>query len=370
MPKAEYTEIDLHVKDELERLFWIEVAKRKAHLRQPGTLLRLVTLRHELDIFFDGHADQLEFPFDEGTDTFFDTIQFHRCIEDTVADPQHVDLLRIAFDLYKQPALSVIENLSYYQGFRLADFSIVTDLVSLHDWWTAVTSRTGQNELAMTGKFSSMAGITRESATDEIWFEGDDSPTISIGDCIDFTSSFANPARIPIRIYARPLNTFATDNHEITIDGRILKDRIVLDFDLFNPLPSIRQIVLATRNAQAAALARREWTKLQAIIVSKDLRSEQNEGRCFSFLPLNSALTEKHMLMVEQKNAIPMIFALYCWDLVAEGKSNSQACKLATESLHNFFDKPYYEMKNASAALKKLGIKIKEYEPSQLPWYD
>jgi hypothetical protein len=371
MPKVEYTDSDLWVKDELERLFWIELAKRKAHQQQADSFSMLLTLRCELETFFESHVAELEEPFDGGTDAFFDAIQFDRCIESTVADQQHVDLLRTAFDRYEGRARSVIDNLSYYQGFRLADFSVVTDLEALHDWWTWIISGEGRNKLAATGKFSSMGDMRPVPATEEIWFEGDDSPSVNVGECINTISSFTNPVRIPRRVDARQVWAFVTDDHEITIDDCLLEDRLVLDFDLLKPLPSMRQIELAARSAQAAALARRRWAKLQAGIFPEDLLSVGIESRAPDILQLMLTPHEDHKLMVEQKSAAPLIFGFYCWDLVAAGKSDAQACKLAVNTLLSISGNPFYSERRAIYGLQEVvRPKIEAYEPSQLPWYD
>lgn len=64
MPKAIYSKQEIYVMDQLERLFWIEIAKRKAVLKLPDTSLMLLELRSELDAFFESDGKEFEFPTD------------------------------------------------------------------------------------------------------------------------------------------------------------------------------------------------------------------------------------------------------------------------------------------------------------------
>lgn len=369
MPKVNYTESDLWNKEGLERLFWIEIAKRKSRLWQAGTFSKLVALRGKLELFFKSYEAELEESFEDGADAFFDTIQFRKKIEESVFDHGQVNLLRVALDLYEEEAQKIVDNLSYYEGFRLADFSVVTDLEALHDWWVWINSWEGQHELGTTGKFSSVGDVRSLPATEEIWFDGDDSQTINVGDLIDTVSTFMNPVRIPLKVHVERVNVFSTDDHKVIIDGLILKDHLVLKVDLNKPLPSMRQIELKFRLAQIKTLAERNFANLQAGIISEDILSENARSEVSDIQKLILTLPEEHELMVQQTSAAPLIYGLYCWDFVIQGKTDAQACKLAVEKLLSISGEPLDIERRVLYGLQKVvRPKIEAYEPCQLPW--
>ncbi|NMG31837.1 hypothetical protein [Aromatoleum evansii] len=369
MPRVEYTPSDLWVKDCLERLFWIEIAKRKARLVQRDTFSGLLELRQALDAFFERFQTELDEPFDEGADVFFDLVQFDCRVTDAVSEPEHVDLLDKAVKRFGRRAQWVNDDLVYLKGFRLADFSVVTDLEALHGWWSYIISSQGRNELGAKGKFSSIGESRPVAATEELRFAGEESPTIRIGEFVDTVTSLADPVRFPIRVPARQVWAYSTDDHEITIDGHLLRDRVVLDFDLLKPLPSMRQIELAIRTAHDAARARRCLEMLHAGILPDDLHSDRGADGPPAIFDLIYEPPENHQLMVAYNCVRPMVFGLFCWDLVAEGMTDAQAGAHAAKTLAGIDGVAAFTARQAIRGLKDVvRQRVLAYEPTQLPW--
>lgn len=371
MPRVEYTPSDLWVKDSLERLFWIEIAKRKARLRQGDTFSMFLELRQELDAFFESFQTELNEPFDAGTDIFFDLVQFNRRITDgAISEPEHADLLNKAVKRFGRQAQRVNDDLAYFKGFRLADFSVVTNLNALHSWWSYIISTQGRNELGAKGKFSSLGEARSVVATEELQFAGEDSPTIKLGDLVNTVMSLAPPVRFPIRLPARRVRAYSTGNHEITIDGHLLRDRIVLDFDLLKPLPSMRQIELVIRTAHAGARAKRCLEMLNSGILPDDQLLDRNAADGGpAIIELMCESPESHQLMVAYNSVRPMIFGLFCWDLVADGMTDAQAGAHAAKTLDGNGGAAVFGARQAVRGLTDVvRPRVLKYEPTHLPW--
>jgi len=368
MRDVQYTDSELWVKDELERLFWIEIAKRKACMVQRKLFSMLLELRSELDAFFKGQDADLESQLENGVDIFWDVIQFHRTIAEVTATSEHAVLMHKALENFADKANYVLNNLPYYKGFCLSDFSTLTDLEMLHDWWMYINSGDGRRALNAEGKFSSSGKQRLLPATSEIWFAGEDSPMTRVGEMVMTISSISNPVRMPRRVTERRIWNFSTDDHEIRVDGHPLKDRVVFAFDLLKPLPSIREIEKAIWSAHGLAQAQRSLAMLEAGIFPDEIQSAWTKDGAFDIKRAITTLPEEYKLMVAQNSVRPLIFGLCCWDLVADGQTDAQACKKAVSKLVGNKGKPDYSQKRAMYGLKLVRSKIEAYEPDQLPW--
>lgn len=125
MPKAEYTESEIWVKDGLERLFWIEIAKRKARLCQGDVFSQLLGLRAELESFFGSFSSELDEPCEGGEEVVFNIVQFGKHMLDRVSDPQHAELIKKAAKEFGRRACVIKNNLDHYRGFWLLAFGFL-----------------------------------------------------------------------------------------------------------------------------------------------------------------------------------------------------------------------------------------------------
>lgn len=369
MPKVQYTESELWVKDGLERLFWIEIAKRKARLCQGDAFSQLLVLRKELEAFFESFSNELDEPCEGGEEVVFNIVQFGKHMLDRVSDPQHAELIKKATREFGRRTSIIKNNIDFYQGFWLADFSIEIDLALLHDWWSYVISTKGRQKLNTTGKFSTLGDSRPVIATEELKFEGEEEPTIRVGDTVNTISSFHAPIRFPERVRPQCVCAFTTDQHEVTINGHELEDRLVLAFDLLKPLPPMRQIEALLRLTQRSAKALRMVDTLNQGIYqpNEDYDSEGPGQRLL--LDLMTEPPESHQLMRAFNSARPMIAGLVCWDLVAEGESDARAAARVAKELLGVDGVQVLQQRQVVRALKDVvEPRVQAYEPSVLPW--
>ena len=207
------------------------------------------------------------------------------------------------------------------------------------------------------------------AATEELWFAGEESPTVEVGDPVQTLTSFAVPVRIPRRLPARWVRAYSADDYEITIEGHRLRDRVVLEFDLLRPLPSMRQIELAIRGAHGAARASRCFEMLHEGILREDLLSDRDADGGPAIIELMCEPPESHKLMQAYTSVRPMIFGLFCWDLVAGGMTDSAAGGDAAKKLVGNGGAAAFSARQAIRALTDVvRPRVLEYEPTQLPW--
>lgn len=369
MPRVEYTESELWVKDGLERLFWIEIAKRKARLCQGDAFSQLLGLRKELEAFFESFSSELDEPCEGGEEVVFNIVQFGKHMLDRVSDPQHAELIKKATREFGRRTSIIKNNIDFYRGFRLADFSIEIDLALLHDWWSYIISTKGRQKLNATGKFSTLGESRPVIASEELKFEGEEEPTIRVGDPVNTISSLQAPIRFPERVRPQGVYAFTTDEHEVTINGHELKDRLVLEFDLLKPLPPMRQIEALLRLTQRSAKALRMVDRLNQGIYqpNEDYDSEVPGHRLL--LDLMTDPPKSHQLMGAFTSARPMIAGLVCWDLVAEGVSDARAAARVAKELLGVDGAQVLQQRQVVRALKEVvQPRVQAYEPSVLPW--
>ena len=313
MAKIEYSESELWIKDGLECLFWIEIAKRKARLSSGDAYSQLVGLRGEVEAYFASFSEELDEPC-EGEEVVFNIVQFGKHILDKESDPQHRDLIKNATRKFGNQVLAVMNNLDHYHGFRLADFSRENDLALLHDWWSYIISSKGRNELNTKGKFSSVGEARPVIATEELKFRGQEEPTIKIGDPVETITSLQHPISYPIRVRSRGFYPYSTDEDEIIINGYELQDKLVLEFDLLKPLPPMRKIeaMLHLRHRRAKTLRMLEKMNQGIYEMEEDDRSNKDYSRYT--LDLMTDPPESHQLMGAFTSARPMMAGLACWD--------------------------------------------------------
>lgn len=363
MRSERYTDSELGVMDDLDRLFWIELAKRKAFLIEGDELAALQNLRLELEAYFEALEPELEWSLDYGTDALFDSIQFNKDLSAFASSPEHLEILKRAGTRFTSHMVHLLKSLTYLVGFRLADFSAKTDLPHLHSWWTYINSTQGRKELGTKGKFSTLGEPRLVPAEEDLQFDGSDTADIKAGELIQTMSSYCIPVRIPVRVIAGPQAfVFSTDEHEITIDGNRLENRLVLDIGLSKPLPTMRGIEALLLSALGSVRARRTWAEIKAGVFSEELLVPKEEIVASTLVRFATVPPRELQLMTAQNSAVPMITGLYCWDFVHhEDLTKAKAAERVEEELGG-------SNKNILYGLKIVSEAVAQYEPGQLPW--
>lgn len=396
MPANEYSDSDLYNKDHLEKVFWIEIAKRKA-FRSAGTgFARLDALAQGInefctaeggtDVSMDAGDWQVLKAFENGG--LFNPLWYHE---------EEEPILFKAMDKYHSEAVEVSELLKpYLHGFCLADFATRADIGLLHRWWDYISSDKGKEELGTRDSHYGSFGEPRivDSADEEQPFSR---PTRRF-------SSYPCPVSSPKIICHPQAWALATDEYDITVNGTPLEDQLVLLVDLSKPLPPIALIQAKLEIAQAAASGRYTLDALRS--------GRLPDGKFDSIVTSGSsglvahlkAQAERHEIVRSKKNVSPMIYGLYAWDLIegfrlddemnaarseaikaarkisshkggdsAKGSqlTDVDACRITLKTLGREMSEQEFEdgVRNIRHALTKIvRPKIENYEPAKLPW--
>ncbi|RZI32664.1 hypothetical protein [Pseudomonas orientalis] len=368
MPRIEYTKSELYVKDDLERLFWIEIAKRKARLLFGDAYARLVSLRSELEEYFVSVADDVDEPCTDGDAAVLNIVQFGWHVLDRVSDPSHAALIEKAAQKYFGVATDLYNQIPYHQGFYFYDFSLETDLEALHDWWSYITSHRGREDLGTSGQFSTVGEARPIAATEDVTFTGDDEPTIRVGDSVSTITSLQAPVSFPRRVSRQRCWVHSTDEAEIVINGHELINQLVLHVDLFEPLPSMQRIEAMLVSKQRAANAFRDLALLQKGILPEKAPFA-DRANIDTLLALLVEPPGAHKLMKAVNSVRPMIAGLRAWDLIDGGMVESKAAKKVSEELRGINGAEVFSQARVMRALKNVVQPlVEQYEPDLLPW--
>lgn len=352
MRDIEYTESELRLKDDLDRLFWIEIAKRKAMQMEGQAFHELIALCLEMGDFFKKKLSEdewMEFNELNGdvADIVLDIFQFRRCF---VSDSAYSEVIQQVSDRFEEKISGIAQRLTYAHGFSLADFSATTDLELLHHWWTTLGSLKFREELGISkGKFSYISDI-REP------------PDFKETEKLKFGfSSFSCLVRIPRAVLcnSEPVVMHTTDEVEIKIGGEKLKDRLIIEIDLTKPLPSMRDIEANIFLEHGLARDRRLWEIIESGggIIPEDYFASSS---ILARLPPPPPPWQQQLFQ-KQSNVTPLIKGLFSWDLVFNGMSKAGA-------YNEVADKFGGSVKSVETALKNINFKIAEYQSSMLPW--
>lgn len=354
------------MKDELERLFWIEIAKRKARHLDDRVFQMMLSLSKDITEWFESKEACLSEPMDDGVDFFWNVIQFGSYDHPLKIPDEQLDLLNTAVSLFSERGREIAHRLPCYQGFLLSDFSVVSDLAGLHAWWMYVNSGEGRKDLRSKGLFSSTGEKHLVAAKEELHFAGDQFPQIRVGEEILTTIFIANPVRIPQRLTKRKFRDWSSNDHQITVNGNVLSNSFLLDFDLSKPMPKMREVELALRTAYNSERLRKMDAMLTSEIINDPSVFDNDEIGCMTKLMISPP--EEHQLMVAQNSVRPLIFGLYCCDLIHAGNSKTEAANQALKDLLSNSGRQDYNLRRAQYGIEVVQEKINNYNSSILPW--
>ncbi|MCK8664853.1 hypothetical protein M1M11_08145 [Pseudomonas azerbaijanoccidens] len=365
MVAVSYSDNDLWTKEQFEKLFWIEVAKRKAKIKEPDGVRQLNALVEQINVFFDVEGRELEEPVEDGAYAVLRAVEFDLSFAGRGAEPEQISLLEQARFRFESDVHNVESLLSYHRGFSLADFSLETDLRVLSEFWTFISSTRGRIHLGTeTSQFS-----THGEARYKAW--SDDCDAL-VDTPVQTITTLSWPVSVPNIVHNHRFFCGTTDEYEVAVDTTTLESQVVLAFDLNQPLPPMHLIEGRLRSAYELARAHRNWEMLNSGQVPEDLLNPKEKKSSFDVHRLLSMKPDEHRLMKGPASPGPLIVGLHCWDLKMNEKlSDTAACRKAVEELFDAQDEESFEsrVRRAKHALSKVVRPlIEDYDPDQLPW--
>lgn len=354
MAKVDYLDDELDTKASWDRLFWIEIAKRKERQTTGDAQRSLVRLHDEIVDYFDSTGQDLDEPIEgaTGASALLNTFQFGGSPAAGAYDSGQADLLRAAMTRFQDQIDRAAAALQFLCGFRLADFAAENDIELMWSWWALINSSAGRKEMRIEkGNFSSHS---------EPHLVPDEDDPSKLRKTISF---YSRPGRSPIPVTNKYLHGFSTDIDSVVINGQQLTDSVVVVFDFNNP-PSKRDIAnvalaasgMVSARRMAAAMGKGDFAELQRLTSRSTPPLELSD-----YLPLPT----EHQLFKAQNSVAPILRGLYAWDLVHESKlTAAEAARKTTEDLSGLNTTE----KNVINALSSISSKINEYAPSLLPW--
>lgn len=349
MPRAEYTLDEHWTLDAIERVAWIEFARRKAQQVQPEQVRALFELRDEIEAFFESRRPVWDEDASDGADLIFDAVQFG--CDDIATDESKQQLLSEAFKRYYEQVHQVGTQTTYATGFMWSDFSTIVDLQDLHAWWLYINRTETRKSLGTEhGVFASIGKPRLEPDPEEI---GSTAGVLTV-------NSVPFPTRVPKRVYRDGLEVTTTDQHDIRVGDTLLTNKLVLVLDLEKPIPTMRRIEATINSVHGLVRSRRNFDQLRQGIVPDSLLRER-EGVDIDPLLLHLMPTSELRIIKGYNSVAPLLRGLFAFDLVAAGMADSVACEAAARD----FDCMPKSVKYSLKQVRKLVI---EYEPDKLPW--
>lgn len=355
MRTDEYSDDKVKTKNRWDKLFWIELAKRKERLVTGDAHRMLVELHDQIAQAIDTPGRMMDEPVEgvRGAAILLDAFQWQYDPADKADDEHQAQLLRDTMNRFESQIDEVWSRLQFTQGFRLADLAVENDLEDMWQWWVFVNSSAGRAELGITsGKFSHH-GI--QSRMDE-----DHEPPRMI----EVHTFYNRPGQSPIPISNRSVRSFTTDVDEVTINGKRVTDSVVVVFDSETPAPSRREIMNAAYSGRGMIRARRLAQAMEKGDYARLQRLLDEPSPATDFVDLFEPV-QAHKLFKTLTSVAPLIRGLFAWDLhYDQGLSKAQACRVTAEKLPGMGTTP----RSVNNALISVGEKINGYQPEQLPW--
>lgn len=376
MPRVQLTESELWNKDQLESLFWIEIAKRKQMQEDMPAYCELLQLRSDIQSHFekaDGGNGVLLAEDGMGVEIVFSRLQGLSTHSISSLDENSTSSLNAAEIEFGDKINTIIAKLPYLKGFRLADFSTITNLKELNDWWNHITSTTGRSELKALGQFSSIGEKHLARAADDIKIDGSDDYLIRKGEDVETIVTMRMPVAAPSRVVRERVRTHTSEESTILIDGEPLTNHIILSVPINEPLPPFWQIERAFHLAHSRHQSQRIFEALDAgDFTSARLQHQPETMSMASRLGMLGIGKYENKLMREPRNFKPIVFGLQCWDGVFKGKKLVTASEEAVEAMGTngrgqYFRTPSRVQRDYNNVIKP---HIDQYQPKNLPWAD
>lgn len=355
MRTTEYTDAEIETKDRWDKLFWIELAKRKERLVTGDAQRMLEQLHDEIAEVFNGLSQHLDEPIEgsEGAAILLDAFQWNSDPSDRAYDEAQAELLCKVMNQFNHQIEEVCSKLRYTRGFRFADFAVPNDFEHMWDWWACVNSAAGRKEFGIKeGKFSNHG---KKVVEDE---DHDKNPNV------ESHVFYQRPGRSPIRVTNRRVRSFSTDVDKVLINGDLVTDSVVIIFDFNTPAPSRREIVNAAYSSRGLVQSRllaSAWSKGNLAEIERLL--EEPAPR-IAFADLFDPV-EDHQLFKAQTSVAPLLRGLYAWDLVNDKRlSDAESSRITADTLRGMGT----TARNVINALKTVRHKVNTYTPEMLPW--
>lgn len=327
MPANEYSESDLFNKDHLEKIFWIEIAKRKAFRSGHAAFTRLEALAQRIDEFCIAESD-VDGPVEGGAWQVLKAVENEGVLRSIWYTEEEEQVLLSALDTFQAEAVEVGELLRpYLDGFCLADFAIRADIGLLYHWWAYITSEKGREELGTVDSHYSSFGEPRRIDSD------DDEPPFSGTGPIRRFSSYPCPVSPPQIVRRAQAWALATDEYDITVNGNCLEDKLVLVLDLSRPLPQMALLQAKLEMAQAVAKGRYTLRAFESGKFPDDRFASVDVSGSSGLVTHLKAEANGHEIVKSTMNVNTMIYGLYAWDLIEGFRLDEELRALRNDEL-------------------------------------
>lgn len=329
MPANEYSDSDLFNKDHLEKVFWIEIAKRKAFRSDRALFTRFEALVQHIDEFCTAESGA-DGPMEAGAWQVLKAVENDGVFLTLWYLEEEGPVLFKALDRFHAEAAEVGELLKpHLEGFCLADFAVRADIGLLHQWWDYITSEKGKEELGTVDSHYSSFGEPRriDNDDDDLPFpDASSAPTRRF-------SSFPCPVSPPLIVRRAQAWALATDEHDITVNGNCLEDQLVLVLDLTKPLPPMALLQAKLEMAQAAAQRRHTLRAFESGEFPDEKFASVVVSGSSGLITHLKAQADEHEIVRSTMNVNTMIYGLYAWDLIEGFRLDDELSALRNDAL-------------------------------------
>ncbi|KPY58582.1 Unknown protein sequence [Pseudomonas syringae pv. solidagae] len=352
MPSANHKTSELFVMDELERVFFLEIAQQQARQKDSKAFAELCSLREELQRFFEEKPDSDMEVLENGPDIVFDVVERDVDIESHVklsgVDHMefHCESVNCALEIFGNRIFDTGQALRLSRGFRLADFSHVNSMIEVAGWWYWITDVRVRKELKLEGSIGTISGPFRDI----------DRPNTEVINTVS-----PCPARVPIRLCGAPPFVIV-DSHEnaVMINASPVENSLVIVLDRDAPMPSLN----ALRYALASRMNSIKWDRdLAYLMEGKQPLERPREEVDLSWL---LQPTEDLVWATAPKAIETMLRGLCCLANRAVSNSIRVAIEKTVKDLEAVGSEVTYEkVEYAYSVARK---RCDDYHPGLLPW--
>lgn len=352
MPSPNYKPSELFVMDEMERVFWLEIAQQKARREDSKAFAELCLLREELQRFFERNPDSDMDVLENGPDIVFDAVERDVDIEKQVnlGGVDHIEFhcgsVNHALEIFGKRISDTGQALRLSRGFRLADFSHVNSMIELAGWWYFITDVDVRKEFKWEGTIGTVSKPLQD---------------VNCPETRVIKTAPICPARVPIRLGGSPPFTIIdTQQTVVVINDWPVQDALVIVLDRNAPMPPLNTLRFELAHRMNSINLEKDWADLMEGRVPSERPREEMD---FSWL-LQST---KDLVLATGPKAIEMMLrGLSCLANRAICKSNHDAIETTVKDLQIVEPEVTYEKIEYAYSLAR--ERCDGYNPGLLSW--
>lgn len=352
MPSPNHKQSERFVMDELERVFFLEIAQQKARQEDSKAFAELCSLREELQRFFEEKPDSDMEVLENGPDIVFDVverdvdIQYHVNLSGVDHIGFHCESVNCALEIFGNRIFNIGQALGLSRGFRLADFSHVNSMIELADWWYWITDIRVRKELKLEGSIGTISEPFRDI----------DRPNTKVINTVS-----PCPARVPIRLCGAPPFVIVDSQEDmVMINASPVENSLVIVLDRNAPMPSLNALRYALASRMNSIKLEKDWT-------------DWSEGRAPTARPREEAdfnwllqPTKDLVLATAPKAIETMLRGLCCLANLAASNSIHVAIEKTVKDLEAVGPEVTYEKVQYAYSLARK--RCDDYHSELLPW--